>query len=322
MKFFRYLNAKGDPQLIVEAKPGTLFDLTHDSPIREFADLVGWSRMLGQSMDGFVGSLLRNGDRRVSSEELRAQGLRLGRPLVPPEVWGGRRHLPQEPGRAGAGKRNSRSLRQGLPGRTPRDFSQGDPGPVRRPRRGRRRPGGFGLGRAGSGVGLHPPRRTHHRLHGRQRRQQPRHRGSQPSVPPAGQDLPPLLLHRPLHRERRGCRRSPQPGGKLRDFPRRRPGLRGGDFHLTDGQNLRRTGRFPDPAQPGARRDGGPDGNRNRPRAGILPSGGRPGQNRNRRHRSLGESRRPSLTRGVCAVEMIVARKWRIEARFSRFRGA
>ena len=87
MKFFRYLNAKGDPRLIVEAKPGTLFDLTHDSPIREFADLVGWSRMSGQSMDGFVGSLLRNGDRRVSSEELSAQGLRLGRPLVPPEVW-------------------------------------------------------------------------------------------------------------------------------------------------------------------------------------------------------------------------------------------
>lgn len=87
MKFFRYLNAKGDPRLIAEAEPGMLFDLTHDSPIREFADLVGWSRMLGQSMDGFVGSLLRNGDRRVSSEELSAQGLRLGRPLVPPEVW-------------------------------------------------------------------------------------------------------------------------------------------------------------------------------------------------------------------------------------------
>ena len=87
MKFFRYLNAKGDPRLIAEAEPGMLFDLTHDSPIREFADLVRWSRLLGQSMDGFVGSLLRNGDRRVSSEELRAQGLRLGRPLVPPEVW-------------------------------------------------------------------------------------------------------------------------------------------------------------------------------------------------------------------------------------------
>ena len=87
MKFFRYLNAKGDPRLIAEAKPGTLFDLTHDSPIREFADLVRWSRLLGQSVDGFVGSLLRNGDRRVSSEELRAQGLRLGRPLVPSEVW-------------------------------------------------------------------------------------------------------------------------------------------------------------------------------------------------------------------------------------------
>lgn len=87
MKFFRYLNAKGDPRLTAEAEPGILFDLTHDSPIREFADLVRWSRLLGQSMDGFVGSLLRNGDRRVSSEELSAQGLRLGRPLVPPEVW-------------------------------------------------------------------------------------------------------------------------------------------------------------------------------------------------------------------------------------------
>lgn len=87
MKFFRYLNAKGDPRLIAEAEPGMLFDLTHDSPVREFADLVRWSRMLGQSVDGFVGSLLRNGDRRVSSEELSAQGLRLGRPLIPPEVW-------------------------------------------------------------------------------------------------------------------------------------------------------------------------------------------------------------------------------------------
>ncbi len=87
MKFFRYLNANGDPRLIAEAEPGTLFDLTHDSPIREFADLVRWSRLLGQGVDGFVGSLLRNGDRRVSSEELSAQGLRLGRPLIPPEVW-------------------------------------------------------------------------------------------------------------------------------------------------------------------------------------------------------------------------------------------
>ena len=87
MKFFRYLNANGDPRLIAETEPGTLFDLTHDSPIGEFADLVRWSRLLGQSVDGLVGSLLRNGDRRVSSEELSGQGLRLGRPLVPPEVW-------------------------------------------------------------------------------------------------------------------------------------------------------------------------------------------------------------------------------------------
>ncbi len=87
MKFFRYLNANGDPRLIAEGEPGKLFDLTHDSPIREFADLVRWSRLMGQSVDGFVGTLLRNGDRQVSSGTLSQQGLRLGRPLVPPEVW-------------------------------------------------------------------------------------------------------------------------------------------------------------------------------------------------------------------------------------------
>ena len=87
MKFFRYLNANGDPRLIAEGEPGKLFDLTHDSPIREFSDLVGWSRLMGQSVDDLVGSLLRNGERQVSSGTLSRQGLRLGRPLVPPEVW-------------------------------------------------------------------------------------------------------------------------------------------------------------------------------------------------------------------------------------------
>ena len=87
MKFFRYLNANGDPRLIAETEPGLLFDLTDDSPIGEFSDLVRWSRLLDQSVDGLVGSLLENGDRRVSSGELSSQGLRLGRPLVPPEVW-------------------------------------------------------------------------------------------------------------------------------------------------------------------------------------------------------------------------------------------
>ncbi len=87
MKFFRYLNSNGGPRLIVEAEPGMLFDLTHDSPIREFADLVRWSGLMGQSVDGFVGTLLRNGDRQISTERLNRQGLRLGRPLVPPEVW-------------------------------------------------------------------------------------------------------------------------------------------------------------------------------------------------------------------------------------------
>lgn len=87
MKFFRYLNANGDPRLIAETEPGLLFDLTDDSPIGEFSDLVRWSRLLGQSVDGLVESLLENGDRRVSSGELSSQGLRLGRPLVPPEVW-------------------------------------------------------------------------------------------------------------------------------------------------------------------------------------------------------------------------------------------
>ena len=87
MKFFRYLNANGDPRLIAEGEPGKLFDLTHDSPIREFADLVGWSRLMGQSVDDLVGSLLRNGERQVSSGTLSRQGLRLSRPLVPTEVW-------------------------------------------------------------------------------------------------------------------------------------------------------------------------------------------------------------------------------------------
>lgn len=87
MKFFRYLNANGDPRLIVEAEPDELYDLTHDSPIREFADLVRWSRLLNRSVDGLVGNLLADGGRQVSSETLDSQDLRLGRPLVPPEVW-------------------------------------------------------------------------------------------------------------------------------------------------------------------------------------------------------------------------------------------
>ena len=87
MKFYRYLNANGDPRLIAEAEPGKLFDLTHDSPIRDFTDLVRWSRLMGRSLDELVENLLQKGDRQVTSESLSRQGLRLGRPLVPPEVW-------------------------------------------------------------------------------------------------------------------------------------------------------------------------------------------------------------------------------------------
>ena len=87
MKFFRYLNANGDPRLIAEAEPGKLFDLTHDSPIRNFTDLVRWSRLMGRSLDELVENLLQKGDRQVTSESLSRQGLRLVRPLVPPEVW-------------------------------------------------------------------------------------------------------------------------------------------------------------------------------------------------------------------------------------------
>ena len=87
MKYFRYRNARGDVHLIVEDETVGLFDLTRDAPVEGFTDLVRWSRLLGQSVDGFVGSLLRNGGRQVSPEELKAQGLRLGRPLIPPEVW-------------------------------------------------------------------------------------------------------------------------------------------------------------------------------------------------------------------------------------------
>ena len=87
MKFFRYLNANGDPRLIAETEPGKLFDLTHDSPIRNFTDLVRWSRLMGRSLDELVENLLQKGDRQVTSESLSRQGLRLVRPLVPPEVW-------------------------------------------------------------------------------------------------------------------------------------------------------------------------------------------------------------------------------------------
>ena len=87
MKYFRYRNAQNDSHLIVEDTTGGLFDLTRDSPVEGFTDLVRWSSLMGQSVDGFVGSLLSNGDRRVSPGELSGQGLRLGRPLVPPEVW-------------------------------------------------------------------------------------------------------------------------------------------------------------------------------------------------------------------------------------------
>ena len=87
MRFFRYVNSNRDPRFIAEAEPGKLFDLTYDSPIREFDDLVRWSRLLNQSVDELVESLLEDGRRQVSSEELSRQGLRLGRPLVPPEVW-------------------------------------------------------------------------------------------------------------------------------------------------------------------------------------------------------------------------------------------
>ncbi|MCY3775853.1 MAG: fumarylacetoacetate hydrolase family protein [Candidatus Aminicenantes bacterium] len=87
MKYFRYRNAQGDAHLIVQDETGGLFDLTRDAPVEGFTDLVRWARLMGQSVDGLVGNLLRNGDRRVSSAELIGQGLQLGRPLVPPEVW-------------------------------------------------------------------------------------------------------------------------------------------------------------------------------------------------------------------------------------------
>lgn len=87
MKYFRYRNAQGVAHLIVEDETGGLFDLTRDAPVEGFTDLVRWARLMGQSVDGLVGNLLQNGDRRVSSEELMGQGLQLGRPLVPPEVW-------------------------------------------------------------------------------------------------------------------------------------------------------------------------------------------------------------------------------------------
>lgn len=87
MKYYRYRNAQGDAHLIVEDKMGGLFDLTRDAPVESFTDLVRWSRLMGQSVDVFVGRMLRNGGRRVSPGELSGQGLRLGRPLVPPEVW-------------------------------------------------------------------------------------------------------------------------------------------------------------------------------------------------------------------------------------------
>lgn len=87
MKYYRYRNAQGDAHLIVEDKTGGLFDLTRDAPVEGFTDLVRWSRLMGENVDGFVGRLLPNSGRRVSPEELSGQGLRLGRPLVPPEVW-------------------------------------------------------------------------------------------------------------------------------------------------------------------------------------------------------------------------------------------
>ena len=87
MKYFRYRNAQGDAHLIVEDDTGGLFDLTRDAPVEGFTDLVRWARLMGQSVDGLVENLLLNGDRRVSSGELMGQGLQLGRPLVPPEVW-------------------------------------------------------------------------------------------------------------------------------------------------------------------------------------------------------------------------------------------
>ena len=87
MKYYRYRNAQGDAHLIMEDQTGGLFDLTRDAPVEGFTDLVRWSRLMGQSVDVFVRRLLRNGGRRVSPDELSGQGLRLGRPLVPPEVW-------------------------------------------------------------------------------------------------------------------------------------------------------------------------------------------------------------------------------------------
>ena len=298
MKYFRYRNARGDAHLIVEDETGGLFDLTRDAPVEGFTDLVRWSRLSGQSVDGFVRSLLRNGDRRVSPEELKAQGLRPGRPLIPPEVWA-----------AGVTYRKSRDEREResetpdpyarvYRAERPEIFLKATPNRCVGP--------GEAVGvRADSGWDV-PEAELAFILH-----------GGRITGFTAGNDVSSRAIEgaNPLYLPqakiyRRCCSIGPciVSAESVADphnlavsceiFRDGEPGLRGGDLDLPHGENLPGVGRFPHQAQSGARRDGGPDGNRNRPGAGILPSGGRLGQNRNRRHRSPGESRRPGLTGG------------------------
>ena len=87
MKFYRYRNNNNVSRLIAEVKSGRFVDLSTNSPIRGFTDLVRWANLLGESINKLTEKLGQDGDREVSQKELGEQGLKLARPLVPREVW-------------------------------------------------------------------------------------------------------------------------------------------------------------------------------------------------------------------------------------------
>ena len=99
------------------------------------------------------------------------------------------------PGRRSRSRPALPSLRPGLPGRPARAVLQGDPEPRRRPRTADPGPGRHPHGASPSRSwpwSISPASRVG-RLHDRQRRQRPRHRGREPALPAPGQGLRRLL---------------------------------------------------------------------------------------------------------------------------------
>ncbi|CAA9524228.1 MAG: Fumarylacetoacetate hydrolase family protein, partial [uncultured Solirubrobacteraceae bacterium] len=209
----------------------------------------------------------------------RAGGVGLGRDLPPLG------HGP--PG----GVRGGRRLRARLRRRAARALPQGPRRPRPAARRPAAHPGRLGLGRPGARARARPRRRRGHRgLPRGRRRLLPLHRGSQPALPPAGQDL--RRRARPVgdDRPRLRGRPRPRPHGPDRagDPPRRRRPLRRCHLRGRDAAVLRGAGRAPVPRALPSRGRGPAHGHGHRPARRGDARAGRRRADRDRRRRRAG----------------------------------